>query len=87
MREFRYEIKDAQGIHARPADILAKAIAKYDSSVLMKKEGEEELVNAKSVMAVMSLGARKGSRITVMAEGKDEDAVIDEIERICKENL
>lgn len=87
MRELKYEIKDAQGIHARPAGILAKAIAKYASSVSMKKAGEEGTVNAKSVMAVMSLGAKKGNLITITAEGEDEDAVIAEVERICRENL
>lgn len=32
MKEFTYTIKDEQGIHARPASILAKEAKKYESS-------------------------------------------------------
>ena len=60
MKEFKYVVTDAQGIHARPAGILVKAIAKKTSDIKIKKAGDTREVNAKSIMAVMSLGVKKG---------------------------
>ena len=37
MKEFTYTIKDEQGIHARPASILAKEAKKYESSITISK--------------------------------------------------
>ncbi len=37
MKEFKYVVTDAQGIHARPAGILVKAIAKKTSDIKIKK--------------------------------------------------
>ena len=42
MKEFKYVIKDEQGIHARPAGILVKAIAKKTSDIKIKKAGAEK---------------------------------------------
>lgn len=38
MKEFKYVVTDAQGIHARPAGILVKAIAKKTSDIRSKKQ-------------------------------------------------
>ena len=40
MKEFKYVVTDAQGIHARPAGILVKAIAKKISDIKIKKAGD-----------------------------------------------
>ena len=37
MKEFNYTITDPQGIHARPAGVLVKEAAKYQSQSLLKK--------------------------------------------------
>ena len=33
MKEFNYTITDPQGIHARPAGVLVKEAAKYQSTI------------------------------------------------------
>ena len=63
MKSFEYTIKDELGIHARPAGILVKAIAKKTSDIKIKKAGDTREVNAKSIMAVMSLGVKKGNEV------------------------
>ena len=78
MKEFKYVVTDAQGIHARPAGILVKAIAKKTSDIKIKKAGDTREVNAKSIMAVMSLGVKKG---------EDEEEAIAEIKKVLEENL
>ena len=86
MKEFKYVVTDAQGIHARPAGILVKAIAKKTSDIKIKKAGDTREVNAKSIMAVMSLGV-KGNEVIITAEGEDEEDAIAEIQKVLEENL
>jgi len=69
----------AHGIHARPAATLANAAKRFACDVSLMLEGRR--VNAKSVVALMSLGVRKDARVTVVASGADArkaaDALVD----------
>jgi len=80
MKEFKYVVTDAQGIHARPAGILVKAIAKKTSDIKIKKAGDTREVNAKSIMGMMSLALLNGEEILVDAEGADEAEAVAAIE-------
>ena len=56
-------------LHARPAGSLAVAAAKFASAIeLMAGSGKAD---ARSVLAVMGLGATSGQRVTVRAVGPD----------------
>ena len=59
MKEFKYVVTDAQGIHARPAGILVKAIAKKTSDIKIKKAGDTREVNAKKTKKTQSPKSRK----------------------------
>ena len=56
-------------LHARPAGALSMAAARFSAAVLLLVEGRE--ANAKSVLAVMQLGAASGQTVTVRATGPD----------------
>jgi phosphocarrier protein HPr len=43
-------------------------------------------VNAKGVLGVMGLGAKKGAEITVTVDGEDEEIAAAELETFLKEN-
>jgi phosphotransferase system HPr (HPr) family protein len=62
-------IKNRQGLHARPAGLLVKEAARFQSEVFFSKNGLE--VNGKSIMGVMMLAAEVGSEIAIRAEGTD----------------
>ena len=81
MKEFKYVVTDAQGIHARPAGILVKAIAKKTSDIKVKKAEDTREVNAKSIMGMMTLGLDAGEEITLSANGDDENAAMESIEQ------
>ena len=85
MKEFKYVITDAQGIHTRPASELVKELKGVTSVVKLTKEGKT--VEAKKLMAVMSLGIKCGQEVTVTVEGEDEDAVAEKLENFFKTNL
>lgn len=85
MKEFKYVITDAQGIHARPAGLLVKLAAEYKSDIKIAKDGKA--VDAKRILGVMSLGAKKDMEVVFTAEGEDEDAAIEAISKFMAENL
>lgn len=85
MKTFKYTINDELGLHARPAGLLVKLVGGYKSEVTISKDGKE--ANAKRIMALMGIGAVKGSVITVKVEGPDENDAAKAIEEFCKGNL
>ena len=85
MKTFDYTITDEIGIHARPAGILAKKAKEYASRITITKGGKT--AEAQKLMAVMSLGVKKGETVTVSAEGEDEEKAVADMETFFKENL
>lgn len=85
MKEFKYVITDPEGIHARPAGILVKQAAGYESSVKIAKG--EKSADAKRIFGVMGLGVKTGEEVTITVEGADEDTAAAELETFFKENL
>ena len=85
MKEFKYVITDPEGIHARPAGILVKQAAGYQSSVKIAKG--EKSADAKRIFGVMGLGVKTGEEVTITVEGAEEDTAAAELETFFKENL
>ena len=85
MKSFDYTITDEIGIHARPAGILAKKAKEYASRITVTKGGKT--AEAQKLMAVMSLGVKKGNEVIITAEGEDEEDAIAEIQKVLEENL
>ena len=85
MKEFKYVITDPEGIHARPAGILVKQAASYQSAVKIAKG--EKSADAKRIFGVMGLGVKTGEEVTITVEGADEDTAAAELETFFKENL
>ena len=59
----------------------------HRESMLVKLTKEGKTVEAKKLMAVMSLGIKCGQEVTVTVEGEDEDAVAEKLENFFKTNL
>jgi len=61
-------------LHARPAGQLAVAAAKFDADVSLTVG--DRTVSAKSVLAVMGLGATSGQQVTTSATGPDAEPAV-----------
>ena len=85
MKTFNYTIQDALGIHASPAGVLVKEVKKFESKITI--EGNGKSADAGKLLAVMGMGIKQGTEITVKAEGADEDAAIAAMEEFFKANL
>ena len=68
-------INNQVGLHARPATFFIQKANEFKSSIWVEKD--ERRVNAKSLLGVLSLGIVKGTAITIIADGADQDEAID----------
>ena len=68
-------IHNSVGLHARPATFFVQKANSFKSSMWVEKE--DCRVNAKSLLGVLSLGISKGTAITLIADGVDENNAID----------
>ena len=67
-------IHNQVGLHARPATFFIQKANEFKSSIWVEKD--ERRVNAKSLLGVLSLGIIKGTAVTIIADGVDEEAAI-----------
>lgn len=68
------EIINKLGLHARASAKFTQLAAKFQSDVWLTRNGR--CINAKSIMGVMMLAAGKGAKVTLEAEGPDEQDCI-----------
>lgn len=64
-------IKNRLGLHARPAMALVDLANRYQSSISLRRDDSEELIDAKSIMQVMMLAATQGTMLHVDVSGPD----------------
>jgi phosphotransferase system HPr (HPr) family protein len=62
-------------LHARPAGQVTRTVSAYDAVVLLDVDGRD-LVDARSVLAVMGLGAVTGQTVTIRGTGLDAVAAV-----------
>ena len=74
----KVEIKNPQGLHARPASLFVKVANKFESDVTVKKD--DETANGKSIMGLLVLGANKGSVVEIEISGPDAEQMMVELE-------
>ena len=70
-------------LHARPAGQLAQLAARHQPTAIELVAGDRR-VNARSVLAVMGLGAVRGSQVRVVVAGPDAATVADEVVEIMQ---
>ena len=86
MKQFTYTIKDALGIHARPAGLLSKKAKSYaDTAVTLTANGKT--VNLGQLMKLMGLGVKQGTEVTVTCEGANEEEAAAGLKAFLEENL
>lgn len=64
-------VVNSLGMHARPAAKLVQATTSFQSDIYITFKGNR--INAKSIMGLLTLGAARGSRMTVSCSGPDAE--------------
>ncbi|HWJ85006.1 MAG TPA: HPr family phosphocarrier protein [Cellulomonas sp.] len=86
MPERTVAIGSRQGLHARPATLLAQAAGAAGLPVTIAKAGGSP-VDAASMLLVMTLAAAKGDEVVLAADGPDADRVLDELAALLARDL
>lgn len=86
MVERRVNVGWAEGLHARPASIFVRAATSAGVPVTIAKAGGNP-VNAASMLAVLSLGARSGEEVVLATQAKGAEAALDRLARLVAEGL
>ena len=85
MPEATVTLRNASGLHARPAKVFAKAAASSPADVAVMKDGRE--VNAKSVLSVLTLDCHQGDEIVIRTGGEGSDEALAELVRLVESGL
>ena len=78
----RLEIKNRLGLHARASALLVQTINRFSCEVKISKD--DQVVNGRSIIGVLTLGAAKGAKIRVEARGNDAQQAVAAIEELVE---
>ena len=78
-------IENEIGLHGRPAALLVQKANSYQSKITMERDGE--VANAKSILSILALDAKRGARIRIVTEGPDEEEIMGDLLALVKSNF
>ena len=73
------------GLHARAAAKFVTLASSFASDIRVARDGQE--VNGKSIMGVMMLAASRGSAITLIADGDDEQDAVNRLAELIAQRF
>jgi phosphocarrier protein HPr len=79
MAERRVMVGAADGLHARPAALFVRAAAQCAVPVRIGKDGTGAEVDARSILAVLSLDVRHGDEVVLRADGPGAAGALDQL--------
>ncbi|MDR1143693.1 MAG: HPr family phosphocarrier protein [Spirochaetaceae bacterium] len=68
------------GVHARPAALLVQAAKDFPCDIYFERD--DDRINGKSIMGIITLGAGFGSEIKLIADGKGEQEAVEALARL-----
>lgn len=77
---FEKEVVVNKMLDTRLAAMFVQTASKFKSSI--KIEIENKIVNAKSLMCLISLGITEGCKVKLSAEGEDAQTAVEEISKV-----
>lgn len=80
--ERTFTITNKLGLHARAAAKLVQLMSRFESECYITKD--DNTVNGKSIMGVLTLAAAMGTEIHVRVEGPDEEAAMQAVEELIQ---
>jgi len=70
-------IQNRTGLHARPASVFVACAATFKSEIMIRSVNEEDHVDAKSIIMLLSIGLGQGDEVVLTADGEDESEAVD----------
>ena len=79
------EVNNQIGLHARPATFFIQRANEFKASIWIEKEARK--VNAKSLLGVLSLGITRGTKVTIIADGSDEETAVNSLVELIESHF
>jgi phosphocarrier protein HPr len=73
----KIKVKNSLGLHTRPAASIVKLLQPRKSSVFFVHK--QETINARSIMSILMLAAKKNAVIEVIVEGDDAELTMQQL--------
>jgi phosphocarrier protein len=87
MPERTVTVASRVGLHARPAAVFVKKASEISLPVTLAKKGGQP-VNARSMLAIMSLDVRNGDEVLLSAEPADgAEEALDQLAELLETDL
>ncbi len=80
------QVVDEAGMHARPASIISEQAASYSATEIRLRNGENS-ADAKSMAAILAMGAQLGDSIVVSAQGEQAEQAVSDIAAMISAGL
>lgn len=81
------EIRNAQGLHARPAGQIVRALRPLDATIRIERVDTDDGANAASMLALVGLGATAGTAIRVQAGGPQAQEALAQVRALVEEGF
>jgi phosphotransferase system HPr (HPr) family protein len=78
-------VPNKQGMHARPAEMFVRRAQQFQSKIQIVRD--DYRVEAKSIMNLLTLGAAKGTKLTIEAEGSDAQEAVDALAEVVEKGF
>lgn len=76
------KVRIAADLEAKSAALFVQTANKFKSNIKVKVDNK--IVNAKSIMGIISLGMIEGQDVVIMADGDDETNVVGELRKVLQ---
>jgi phosphotransferase system HPr (HPr) family protein len=80
-------VKAPLGLHARAAAKVVRVAREFQSHLQLRRLEGGESVDAKSILSVLMLAAGRGTQLQASAEGVDEEAAMNALDRLFAEGF
>lgn len=78
-------VVNPQGFHARPAHLFVKMAATFTCQVEIVKGNE--VINGKSILDLLTLGAGNGTTLTLRASGPDSETAVEALAKLIEQGF
>ena len=81
------EIANKYGLHARASTRLAQVAKQFDSMIKVSRAGDDEEVDAKSILGILTLGVARGQTLRVRVSGEDAEQALAAVVELVQQNF
>ena len=78
-------ITNPQGLHARPAHAFVTLASRYQSVIEVVKS--DEVVDGKSILSILTLGASHGTKSQIKANGVDAKEAVEALSELVEQGF